>query len=51
MRPAQPIYGLRYGGRTFDCGSKAGFLAANYAFAMERPDIAEEFRSELKKLG
>jgi UTP--glucose-1-phosphate uridylyltransferase len=46
----QPIYGLRFAGRTFDCGSKAGFLAANYAFAMERPDIADEFRAELKKL-
>jgi UTP--glucose-1-phosphate uridylyltransferase len=51
LAETQPIYGLRYGGRTFDCGSKAGFLAANYAFAMERPDIADEFRAELKKLG
>ncbi len=51
LAATQPIYGLRYGGRTFDCGSKAGYLAANYAFAMERPDIADEFRAELKKLG
>lgn len=46
----QPIYGLHYEGRTFDCGSKGGFLAANYAFALRRPDIAEELRTEFAKL-
>jgi UTP--glucose-1-phosphate uridylyltransferase len=51
LAETQPIYGLKYGGRTFDCGSKAGFLAANYAFAMAREDIAGEFREELRKLG
>jgi UTP--glucose-1-phosphate uridylyltransferase len=47
----QPIYGLKYDGQTFDCGSKAGFLAANFAFALEREDIADELREELKKAG
>jgi UTP--glucose-1-phosphate uridylyltransferase len=51
LAETQPIFGLRYGGRTFDCGSKAGFLAANYAFAMARDDIADEFQAELRKLG
>jgi UTP--glucose-1-phosphate uridylyltransferase len=51
LSETQPIFGLRYGGRTFDCGSKAGFLAANYAFAMAREDIADEYREELRKLG
>lgn len=46
----QPIYGQRFNGQTFDCGSKAGFLAANYALAMERDDIASAFRDELAKL-
>ncbi|MGD9738384.1 MAG: UTP--glucose-1-phosphate uridylyltransferase [Bauldia sp.] len=46
----QPIYGLRYHGRTFDCGSKGGFLAANYAYALRRPDIADELRAEFAKL-
>ncbi len=48
---AQPIYGLKYAGRTFDCGSKAGFLAANLAYALERDDIAGELREELRKAG
>ena len=40
----QPFYGLKFEGRSFDCGSKIGFLAANVAYALERPDIAPECR-------
>ena len=50
LAETQPIYGVNYTGRTFDCGSKAGFLAANFAFAMKRDDIATELREELAKL-
>jgi len=50
LSETQPIFGLRYGGRTFDCGSKGGFLAANFAYAMERDDIAPEFQAELDRI-
>ena len=33
LAETQPFYGCRFSGRTFDCGSKLGFLAANVAFA------------------
>ena len=46
----QPFYGLKFEGRTFDCGSKIGFLAANIAYALEREDIAPALRSEIKGL-
>jgi UTP--glucose-1-phosphate uridylyltransferase len=46
----QPFYGLKFEGRSFDCGSKIGFLAANAAYALERPDIAPEFKAEIAKL-
>jgi UTP--glucose-1-phosphate uridylyltransferase len=46
----QPFYGLKFEGRSFDCGSKVGFLAANVAYALERDDIAPAFRAEIKKL-
>ena len=46
----QPGYALQFEGRTFDCGSKLGFLSANVAYALARPDIAEEFRPVLKGL-
>jgi UTP--glucose-1-phosphate uridylyltransferase len=45
-----PFYGLEFAGRTFDCGSKVGFLAANVAYALAREDIAPEFRAEIKRL-
>jgi UTP--glucose-1-phosphate uridylyltransferase len=46
----QPFYGLKFAGRSFDCGSKVGFLAANVAYALAREDIAPEFRVQLKDL-
>jgi UTP--glucose-1-phosphate uridylyltransferase len=46
----QPFYAVRYNGRTFDCGSKLGFLAANIAYALARPDLRDAVAAELKKL-
>ena len=46
----QPFYGLKFAGRSFDCGSKIGFLTANVAYALERDDIAPAFRQEIRKL-
>jgi UTP--glucose-1-phosphate uridylyltransferase len=46
----QPFYGFEFDGRTFDCGSKLGFLSANVAYALERDDLAPEFRKELARL-
>ena len=42
----QPMYGLKFEGQSFDCGSKIGFLTANIAYALARPDIAPEFRKQ-----
>jgi len=46
----QPFYGLKFEGRSFDCGSKVGFLSANVAYALAREDIAPAFRKELDGL-
>ena len=46
----QPFYGLKFKGRSFDCGSKVGFLAANVAYALARDDIAPALREEIKAL-
>lgn len=43
----QPFHGLRYEGRRFDCGDKAGFLEAQIAFALKRPDLADAVRAFL----
>jgi UTP--glucose-1-phosphate uridylyltransferase len=46
----QPFYGLKFAGKSFDCGSKIGFLAANVAYALARDDIAPEFRAEVQRM-
>ena len=45
----QPFHGLRYQGRRFDCGDKAGWLEAQIAFALARPDMAPSVREFLKR--
>jgi UTP--glucose-1-phosphate uridylyltransferase len=50
MARTQPFYGLKFEGRSFDCGSKIGFLTANIAYGLERPDIEPELRSEIARL-
>ncbi|WP_226779874.1 UTP--glucose-1-phosphate uridylyltransferase GalU [Oceaniglobus trochenteri] len=44
------VYGLRFRGQRFDCGSKAGFLQATVAFGLSRPDLSEEFSTYLNEL-
>jgi UTP--glucose-1-phosphate uridylyltransferase len=46
----QAFTAVKCEGRTFDCGSKLGFLLANAAYALARPDIGAAFATELKKL-
>ncbi len=47
----QSFHGVRFDGRTYDCGSRIGFLTANIAFALDRSDIAPGLKAELRKLG
>jgi UTP--glucose-1-phosphate uridylyltransferase len=47
----QSFHGARFDGRTYDCGSKLGFLSANLAFALDRGDIAPGLKEELRRLG
>jgi len=47
----QKFHGVVFDGRTYDCGSRLGFLAANIAFALDRSDIAPGLKAELAKHG
>src|SRR6202012_3382149 len=44
----QPFHGLRYEGRRFDCGDKVGYLEAQIAFALKRPDLSDAVQAFLK---
>jgi UTP--glucose-1-phosphate uridylyltransferase len=50
LAQSQPFYGLKFDGRSFDCGSKIGFLAANVSYALDRADIAPGFIAEIKNI-
>ncbi len=45
----QPFNGYLFEGRRFDCGNKVGFLEANLAFALDRPDMRDDIAGFLKK--
>ena len=38
----EEVYGYRFQGQRFDCGSKAGFLQATVAFALARDDLRDD---------
>jgi len=43
-----PFHAVRTGCARYDCGDKAGFLHANIAVGLQRPDIAPALRAILK---
>jgi UTP--glucose-1-phosphate uridylyltransferase len=47
----QPFHGVKVDAVRYDCGDKAGFVAANVALALEREEIASKLRPFLAKLG
>jgi UTP--glucose-1-phosphate uridylyltransferase len=46
----QPFHAVTFAGRRFDCGSKAGFVEATLALALERPDMAADVRAVAERL-
>ncbi len=50
LMKTQTFHALEYEGTTYDCGDKIGLLRANVAFALRRPDLADEARAAIKAL-
>jgi UTP--glucose-1-phosphate uridylyltransferase len=50
LMQTQRFYAYKYSGRSYDCGSKLGFLVANAAFALDRGDLGPRFIEEVTKL-
>ena len=46
----RPFHGAYFDGRTYDTGSKLGFLTANVAFGLARADIKDSLKAEIIKL-
>ncbi len=46
-----PLHGCHFKGERYDCGDKLGFLKANIAFALQRPDLADGLREFMSEMG
>lgn len=44
------VYGMRFKGQRFDCGSKAGFLQATVAFGLAREELRDDLHGYLREL-
>ena len=44
------VYGFRFRGQRFDCGSKSGFLQATVSFGLERADLRDDLRAYLQSI-
>ncbi len=47
IRKGSKVFGYRFRGQRFDCGSKAGFLQATVAFGLARDELRDEFQQFL----
>jgi UTP--glucose-1-phosphate uridylyltransferase len=46
----EPVYGYKFDGKRFDCGNKLGYLQASVEYALEHPEVKDEFREYLGSL-
>lgn len=46
----QPFHAVTFAGARYDCGDKAGFITANIALALARPDIGPTVKAWLKTI-
>jgi UTP--glucose-1-phosphate uridylyltransferase len=47
---SEPFYGVRFRGRSFDCGSKLGFLEANLAVGLQHAELGATFAKSARAL-
>lgn len=50
IRNNRDVFGFRFRGERFDCGSKAGFLQATVSFGLAREELREEFAHYLREM-
>lgn len=46
----ETVLGYEFDGKRFDCGSKSGYLRATVEFALQHPDLKQEFEAYLHDL-
>ena len=50
LAEGRDVFGYRFSGQRFDCGSKAGFLQATVSFGLARPELRDELMTYLQEM-
>jgi len=50
LQAGKPYHAVRFDGTIYDTGTKLGFLLANVAYGLERPDLMDALRAGIGKL-
>ncbi|KAB2942519.1 MAG: UTP--glucose-1-phosphate uridylyltransferase GalU [Hyphomicrobium sp.] len=50
LNAGQPYHAVRFDGTIYDTGTKIGFLLANVAYGLDRPDLAPALKAGIAKL-
>lgn len=46
----QPFFGMRFDGKSYDCGSRTGFIEANLVYGANDPEIGAQVKAMIKSL-
>ena len=50
LQQSEPVEAYRMKGRTFDCGSKIGYLKAVLRYGVDHPKLGDEFKALIKEI-
>jgi UTP--glucose-1-phosphate uridylyltransferase len=50
LSAVEAFHAVRFDGAIYDTGSKIGFLSANVAYALARPELAADLRAEIARI-
>ncbi len=50
IKQSNKVYGYRFNGQRFDCGSKSGFLQATVAFGLARDDLRDDLAAYIRDM-
>lgn len=50
LKQKRKVYGYRFAGQRFDCGSKSGFLQATVAYGLARPELRDDLAAYIKDI-
>ena len=50
IKQGRDVFGYRFQGHRYDCGSKAGYLQATVAFALAHPELKDEFSEYMTEM-